>query len=232
MSLGLKELKLDNAAEATALVDKVIKALEAVGLAEFLIELRQERERLLEQVESDLRGRRELLRREAKEGGWKPQVFADYDRVGCFRVSYKQERVTVKLGTERLAAFVEADGRALFRRLRGLLTQLEEYPFNRASFFGSVKDAIAMGRALGEAREGKVPVRTLHPLVVLCRQRRDSRFLKEPSSRRFSDYPITQFAYDLARFGQEGWSEGNERLVNLPPNITSVPENSQIDSIG
>lgn len=228
LSITLKEPTPDTAAEAAERVDKVIKALEAVGLADFLIELRQERERLVALLESDLQYRRELLRRQAKEDGWMAQGFADYDRVGCFRVSYKRERVTVHVGSERLAAFVEADGRALFRRLRDLLTQLEEFPYVRASFFRSVKDGIAMGQALGKAREGKVPVRTLHTLVVLCRQHQDSRFLKDPSSKRFRDYPIAQFAYDLARFGQESWSEGNERLVNLPPNMATVAKGATL----
>ena len=228
VSLLLKDPTPDSAADATARVDKVIKALDAVGLADFLIELRQERERLVEQLESALQHRRELLRRQAKEDGWMAQGFAEYDRVGCFRVSYKRERVTVHVGSERLAAFVEADGRALFRRLRDLRTQLEEFPFTRASFFGSVKDGIAMGRALGKAREGKVPVRMLHTLVVLCRQHQDSRFLKDPSPKRFKEYPIAQFAYDLARFGQESWSEGNERLVNLPPNMATAAKGATL----
>ena len=228
VSLSLKDPTPDSAADAAARVDKAIKALEAVGLTDFLVELRQERERLVDQVESDLQHRRELLRRQAKGDGWMAQGFADYDRVGCFRVSYKRERVTVHVGSERLAAFVETDGRALFRRLCDLLTQLEEFPFTRASFFGSVKDGIAMGRALGKAREGKVPVRILHTLVVLCRQHQDGRFLKDPSSKRFRDYPIAQFAYDLARFGQESWSEGDERLVNLPPNMATAAKGATL----
>ena len=40
----------------------------------------------------------------------------EYDFVGRFRVSYRQERVTLSLGSESLTTFDEADGARLLAR--------------------------------------------------------------------------------------------------------------------
>ena len=224
----LKDPKPASTSAALAVVEKMIKALANIGVDEMVRELGLERERLRERYELELQNRRETLRRSAKDEGWTTQGFSGHDAVGCFRVKYKQERVVIEIGSERLATVVEVDGGALFERLVDLLSGLESFPFSRESFFRSVKEAIAIGRAVGKARDGRVPVRDLYPLVVLSRQNQDGRFLKEPSSKRFEDYPMGQFVYDLARFGREGWGVGSERLVNLPPNMATVAKGSAL----
>ena len=64
---------------------------------------------------------------------------------------------------------------------------------------------MALAKAQGQARDGKVPIRRLYPLVVLVRQIQDERFVKRPEQKSFRNYPMAQFVYDLARFGKDGW---------------------------
>ena len=63
----------------------------------------------------------------------------------------------------------------------------------------------------------------LYPLLVLIRQSRNERFVAHPVLKSFTEYPISQFVYDLARFGREGWkTDRGERLCNEPPNMASI----------
>ena len=87
-------------------------------------------------------------------------------------------------------------------------------------FFDTVQAAIRAAAAKKIGRDGKVPIRRLYPLVVVERQLGNSRFLKEPSARRFDDYSMCQFIYDLARFGASGWStRGGARLSSQTPSM-------------
>ncbi len=173
--------------------------------------------------------RREDLRRSAEEVGWRVLRRQEYDIVNCFRVDYSKDRVTVRLGSERLDAFVEVDGRELFSRLRTAWKALDHVPFDRLRFLQDLKDAIGVARALGRDRNGKVPIRKLYPLVALVRQAGNERFLKRPDSKTYVDYPMTQFVYDFARFGREGWrTERGERISNQPPNMTTIAKRASV----
>ena len=138
----------------------------------------------------------------------------DYDIVDCFRVDYKNDRVTVRLGSERLAAFDEVDGKGILSRLRAAREALDRVRFDRLGFLQDLKDAIGVAQVLRRDRSGRVPVRKLYPLVALVRQTGNERFLKRPGSKTYADYPMTQFLYDFARFGRQGWK--TERVSESP----------------
>lgn len=178
--------------------------------------------------EAALARRREELAQSAKEFGWSFLRRQDYDVVDCFLVSCKKDRVTVKLGSEKLDAFDEVDGKRLFARLRETREALDGFPFDRNEFFQVLKDAIGMAAVLEKDRDGGVPIRTLHPFVVLVRQTRNERFLKKPDSKTYADYPMTQFVYDFARFGRDGWKERSERIVNQPPNMITIAKGATV----
>ena len=178
--------------------------------------------------EAALARRREDLAQSAKEFGWSFLRQQDYDVVDCFQVSCKKDRVTVKIGSEKLDAFDEVDGKRLFSRLRTAREALDGFPFDRNEFFQMLKDAIGMAEALKKDHDGGVPIRVLYPLVVLVRQTRNERFLEKPDSRTYADYPMTQFIYDFARFGRDGWKERGERIANRPPNMRTIARGATV----
>lgn len=212
----------DEKEEMISLYGRCIAALREVT-GDLLSSLEQEHAKLLEWRNSVLSRRRETLHRSAKEGGWPTRRLKDSDLVGCFEVRYKMERVTVRIGSEALESFSETDGTKLFSHLEAVRARLDNFPFERAAFFRMLKDAWSLAKAQGQHRDGKVNIRKLYPLVVLSRQSQDERFLKRPESKSFTDYPMAQFVYDLARFGQGGWvTDDGERLSNQTPNMATV----------
>ena len=166
--------------------------------------------------------------RSAKKYGWAAKRLANSDVVGCFRIEYKAARATVHLGSERLDAFDEADGTHLFARIEEAKTGLDGFPFEREGFFRSLKEAMALAKAQGQARDGKVPIRRLYPLVVLVRQSQDERFVKQPEQKSFRNYSMAQFVYDLARFGKDGWIIQDERLSTQTPNMASIQRGTTV----
>ncbi len=204
-------------------VEKLITALQSMETNRVLSELERQRVGLATARKETLARRREDLERAAKAAGWKIRRFQRYDYVDCFGVYYKQEKVTIKLGSEDLFTVSEVNGSRLLSTLQTQKQQLDALPFDRAEFFATLKAAISLARVLGRDRDGKVLVRDLHPLVVLVRQSGNQRFIKRPTHKCFTEYPMPQFAYDLARFGRDGWMAGRgERLSNQPPNMASI----------
>ena len=230
--LALSQLaKAETTGETEAIISlygRSIKALhEVTGI--HLPSLEREHAKLLEFRNDALSRRRETLHRCAKESGWPTRRLKDGDVVGCFELRYRMERVTARIGSEALESFGETDGAKLFSRLEALRARLDEFPFERATFFRIFKDAWLLAKAQGQHRDGRVNIRKLYPLVVLSRQSQDERFLKRPESKSFTDYPIAQFVYDLARFGQGGWvMEDGERLSSRPPSMATIAKGSTI----
>lgn len=215
--------------DAIALRNKAIAALQAIGLEDMLHILEQEWADLVRHRDDAFKNRREKLLQSAEEAGWTIKRLKNYDYVGCFRVNYKQERVTVQLGSERLLTFDEVDGARLFARLQSERENLDRFPFHRRNFFQSMKEALALARAQGQDRDGKVPIRKLYPLMVLVWQSQNEHFLKSPGSKSFTEYPMAQFIYDLARFGQDGWKvDGGWRLSTQTPNMASVDKHATV----
>ena len=208
---------------------KAIAALRELEVARVLSDLNRQHAELVETRDNALKLRRENLARSASEAGWAVKRLKEYDFVGGFQVSYKLERVTLRLGSELLTTFDEPDGASLFSRLQEEKSKLEGFPFARQDFIESLKDAIHLARRQGKDRDGKVPIRTLYPLLVLARQGRDERFIKRPGSKSFTEYSMAQFVYDLARFGRDGWkTDRGERLCNQPPNMASIAKGATV----
>lgn len=185
--------------------------------------LDQRRAELARRVDEQLERRREDLLNAAQEAGRRALRRQDYDHVDCFRITYSRVRVTLELGSEKWGAFKETDGRVVFNRVMEARSELDSFPFSRDEFFETIKGAIGTARAKEPARDGRVPIRKLYPLVVVERQLRNQAFMKQPSASRFSDYSICQFIYDLARFGKSGWlSSHGERLCSRTPNMRTI----------
>ncbi len=225
-----KAVKADSG-QAYSAREKVVAALRDLDtrLDGWVHHLDGEQAAHVQEREAALDRRREDLRRAAEVVGWKVRRRRDYDIVDCFRVDYKKDRVTVRLGSERLDVFDEADGKGLFSRLCAAREALDRVPFDRLGFLQHLKDAVGVAGALRRDRNGRVPIRKLYPLVVLVRQIQNERFLKRPDSKTYADYPMTQFIYDFARFGREGWkTERGERVSNQPPNMATVAKGASV----
>ena len=220
--------KTTSLGERLSVLDKFITALQAIDVETVLPGLESERATLARSRDEAFARRREDLLRAAKEAGCSARRLKDYDYVNGFRVNYKQERVTLILGSERLDVFDEVDGTRLFSRIKEARGKLEGFPFTRADFFRSVKGAISFARVRGQYPDGKVPIREIYPLVVLARHSCDESFLKNPHSASFSDYSMAQFVYDFARFGLEGWSMEGERLANQTPNMATAAKGQTV----
>ena len=210
-------------------LDKAIAALQEIEPEWALSVLNRERSELVRSRDEALEHRRENLVRSAEEAGWPIKRLKEYDFTGGFQVSYKAERVTLRLGSESLTTFDEPDGTSLFSRLQEERSKLDGFPFARADFMESIKDAIHLARRQGKDRNGRVPIRTLYPLFVLARQSRDERFVRRPVTKSFIEYSMAQFVYDLARFGRDGWkTDRGERLCNQPPNMASIAKGATV----
>ena len=225
----LVKAKDTSRAERISTLNKAIAALQEIEAARALSVLNRELDVLVRSRDEVLKHRRENLARCAKEAGWPAKRLKEDDFVGGFQVSYRLEKVTLRLGSELLTTFDEPDGASLFSRLREERSKLEGFPFARLDFIESFKDAIHLARRQGKDRDGKVPIRTLYPLLVLARQGRDERFIKRPVTNSFTEYSMAQFVYDLARFGRDGWkTDRGERLCNQPPNMASIAKGATV----
>ena len=226
-----KPSKTTSLGERLPVLGKLITALKAIDVEGVLRDLEIEQAALAQSRDDAFARRREDLLRAAKETGCPSRRLKNYDFVCGFRVNYKQERVTLILGSEPHEGFAEVDGTRLFSRIREARENLEGFPFTRTDFFRSIKDAIGFARMRGQYPDGKVPIREIYPLVVLVRHSYNADFLKRPDSKSFSDYSMTQFVYDFARFGLENWSMEGERLTNQPPNMATAAKAVTLPSL-
>lgn len=199
-----------------------VAALRSIPLEALIQELERQEQELDAHREQALHSRREALHAAARDCGVSSERYADHDRVGMFTVRYAQERARVALGSETAAEFSEAEGRRLFERLQALKENLDQGPFNREAFFGQLKTAYQLLLRGQPHPEGWVAIRPFHAVVVLVRHATDQDFLKKPQAKSFRDYSSAHFVYDLARFGETGWSCGEERLETRTPNMQTV----------
>jgi len=225
---ALTKLKDPGIVEARAATAKALEAFRALDLDELARELQRRHDDLSRQEEAALQRRREALRRAAEAAGWPVRRMQESDHVGYFRVVYKGVRVSLQLGSETVERLDEVDGERLFARVTEVRERVESVPFSRPAFFASIKHALRLARSQGLDRDGWVRIKPLYPLVVLARQALDEKFTNRPEARNFTEYSLAQFAFDLARFVQQGATEGGERLRNRPPNMASIERKSTI----
>lgn len=220
---ALSRARPDDDLPLLSLLAKTIDAVREVSESGLLETLEEHRSVVKRRVEDKLAARREALHGAAGDAGWRTRRLQNYDWVDCFKVQYRLARVTLHLGSEKFDTFDETDGASLFARIRDAKAQLDNAPFARAEFFAALKAAIALARALGKDRDGETPIRTLYPLVVLARHAGDSAFMKQPDSKKFRNYSICRFIYDMARFGRDGWyANDHERLASRTPNMATI----------
>lgn len=214
----MKSMKPNQAMSITS-VDKAITALRP--LSKIFSDLEQHRVDLDREHQTALANRREDLLKTARDAQWSVARRGSYDFVGCFRVNYRNDRVTLRIGSEELTHFDETDGKGLFSRLVKEKEDLDTFPFVRSDFFRSIRGSIDLARSQNRHRDGKVPIRQLYPLVVLTRHSLDNVFIKRPLKKFFTEYSMAQFVYDLARFGKVSWKEDGYRLRTRTPNMDS-----------
>ena len=89
--------------EALSVCNRAIAALQDLTLEAALRNLEQERDRLVQRRDDVLTTRRGKLEAVCRGRRWAVMRMAHYDYVGCFKVSYKNERVTVDVGSEMFA---------------------------------------------------------------------------------------------------------------------------------
>jgi hypothetical protein len=205
--------------------DNLKKALDAarkVSFDELLIELEREGDEFKRKIDVAVDQRREQLLSAARDAVVPFKRLTDYDRVGVFKVDYKGKKVQLSVGSEALVTLEEADGAQLFEAIQKEAQALEEERFSREGYFDVLKVALAIAKSKGQQKDGSVPIKTLYPYVALARQTQSDQFLKTPDTKRFQDYSTAQFVFDLARFGREGWSVGNETLSTQTPNMATI----------
>ena len=184
----------------------------AINLESHLKELEAQNQELL-------RRRRESLLFGAKEAGLPHKRFEAYDRIGPCKVSYRDKKVVLEIGSEKLRELEEVDGSQLLAAIRESLASLEKGPFNRPEFFRLLKRAYSILRDEQKARDGWVPIRELFPVFVLTRQLANRAFMAKPESRNFQAYSTAQFVYDLSRFGRQDWGCNGERVETRTPSM-------------
>ena len=210
-------------------LDRALRELRKLDFATALSNLESYVTQLKDARAEALRNRREELQRRAKKFDWPHKRLKEYDFVGCFEVRYREERVTLRLGSETLTTFDEVDGGKLFSRIEQEKRRLDDFPFNREDFFKLLEDAIQLAHARKEGHDGNVPIRVLYPIVVIVRNLDDQHFVKKPGENTFKPYPMVQFIYDFARFGRDGWgTDGGRRLRSQTPNMASIARGSTV----
>ncbi len=227
LARALKPLMQESSLSLEELADALAEARKAsadLDLAALIKHLEEESETVAKRLEQVLATRREDLLKAARRHEYPHKRFTDYDHIGPFKVSYKPRTVQLELGSEGFDSLQEADGTRLFELIRDRAAALETDSFSRESFFQTLKDALRLAKIMGHDQNGQVAIRTLYPLVVLARQGRSETFLKKPDQRTFKEYPVTQFLYDLARFGRDGWRCGEELLRTQTPNMATISQ--------
>jgi len=203
-------------------VSKAIAEAQGFDVNGLLAALHEHARELSERVKSTVEQRRESLLNAAQAAGMPHKRFGEFDRVGPFKVSYKNIKTRLDLGSELASEFEEADGLRVFERIQGQLLTLDQQPFAREEFFRTIKAALRVARERGQERDGWVPVRSLYAYVALLRNLQFDDFVKKPTAKTFREYPTAQFVYDLARFGRKDWSCGDESLRAETPNMATV----------
>lgn len=219
---------------------EAIAAAKAFNPDELLAMLAQEADGVRKSLEDGLEHRRESLLAAARDAKMFQKRFGEFDRVGPFKVSYRGKRVLLEIGSEPVADLEATDGIQVLATIQQQLTALEAQPFSRDEFFRSIRDAIRLARERGKDRDGWVSVRLVYVYVTLLRNLQFDDFVNKPSTRSFRDYSSAQFVFDLARFGRNDWSSGDETLRGQTPNMATVsagksltlPNLDELDKLG
>jgi hypothetical protein len=213
-SASLPDLK------AMDMVGAALEAVRELDLAGLKKDLDGRRDELEKKLKEELGSRREALLKAAEEAKVPTKRVGDSDRVGLFKVSYPGKKVRVEIGSEKADELEESDGRKVFARTQELQAGYDAVPFERESFFRQLRRAYRLALADGAAAEGGfLPIRTVYTYLVVVRQLGDESFVSSPDAKHFTGYTTPQFVYDLARFGKDSWTCGDESVQSRTPSM-------------
>ena len=211
-------------AQRSDALSKALSSAQTLDLATLTAALDAEARELAVQIEKSVHSRREVLLRLARDASMPHKRFEHYDRLGPFKVAYLPTGVRLEIGSEPAAEIAVTDGIRIFEEVQRRTQELEKQAFNREEFFRGLKAAVRLARDHGLERNGWFEVRALFGHVVLVRNLQFPDFLKKPTARNFHDYTTAQFVFDLARFGRQGWSCGDEILRSRTPTMREVSD--------
>ena len=210
--------------DALSIAASVIQELKAIDLPALGQLVESTRERFARELGESIGNRREDLDRAARDADISFKRYGEFDQFDVFKLIYKGEKVIVFVGSEKLKEMGVSDGAKLCADLKGELTRLKRPEFSRETFLRTTQLAVAMAREAGKAKEGKPKVRDLFPYLVAAFQVTSVDFPKRPSKATFRDYSMAEFAFDLARFGEDGWQCGRHTIRSQAPNMATQKE--------
>lgn len=194
--------------------------------------LREDTEAERNRLEKEIDSRREDLVRASLAESVPMAIHARSARVGIFTVNFEGATSVISLGGLRLAECKETDGGKLLAAIQKCRASLDAVTFNREQFFQELKTAMEHCHRLGAASNGYIPLRDLHREVVLERARRSDRFRRAPEPKNMEPYPLSQFVFDLWRFGKGGWAYGSEKLATEAPSMRQNRDTLYLPNLG
>lgn len=203
-------------------LSKAETAAKSVPLPELIDSIEEHLRQINEKIKISMEERREKLLICANESNFTYKRFGDYDRITFFKISYKGKRVKFEIGSELVCQFDETDGNKIFEILKQEYDKLRNTYFEREGFFQTVKDAYKIAINRENIRNSWVPIRTLYVYISLLRNLQFNDYLKKPNPKSIREYSLAQFVFDLARFGEKGWSIGDEVLQTQTPNMATT----------
>lgn len=203
-------------------LQNLINKSKSLGMVDFITLLENEYSETKTQLNKSLENRRETLLSAAKSAGIFYKRYGEYDRIIFFKVSYKGMKVKLEIGSELVREFEETEGIKVLQKIQEQIDLMENKPFVREMFFETMKDAIRLAQEKKKYRDGWIPIQTVYLYFGLLRNLQFEEYSNNPSSKSYQNYSKAQFVYELARFGQMGWSQGKEKLTSMPPNMATV----------
>ncbi len=228
LSAALKASKaLGKAASATERLKQLsalTSYLEALAGPDLIADIGAQRDVITRLLETRLAERREEIVKTALAKNLRHVRYEKYDRIDIFDVHYAGEKVSIRLGNLKDTELVDSDGAKTVPHLIERRRSLLDMCLPRDRFFRCIEGAIAMAASDGRAQDGKVAVRDLYLYVALRRQLEFERFVKQPLSINYTNYTLTDFAFELMHFGSDakhGWTCGGRRLNNRGPAMST-----------
>lgn len=169
-------------------------------------------------------GLREALLQSAKAAAVPYKRYDSFDRVGIFKIEYKRQAAVLKLGSEVHVEVPLSDGAGLFRAVQEEQQRLESAPFDRSAFFKTLQAAFDLAAAMNATKGGRMGVKALLPYVVIARSLAHEDFRRSPTQKTLREYSMSRLAYDLARFGSNGWDCQGWQVVSQTPNMATVEQ--------
>lgn len=213
-----------NVEDVLVIAEKAVQDCKSVDFGALQSALGLEHASLTRNWNDSLAKRREDLEKAARAAGIPFKRIGSVDQFDLLKLEYKREKVLIYIGSEKFKELAVAEGAKLSDDLRAELQKLRRQDFSRESFIHTLKLALAWAREAGKAREGRAKVRDLFPFFVVALQISSSDFVRRPSKNSFRDYSMADFAFELARFGEDGWECGNQRIGSQGPNMASHKE--------